>query len=237
MRVVVLTPWRSDDGPRERLWKATGPEIRELGFAMYRSDSGDDPFSVARSYNHASKMAGKWDMAVLYSADVWVPAGQIHKAIDKAVELGRLTYAWDRCLSLSESATDKFVDGQRSFEGSEVLKVGVPPGGPRVITRKLWDTFGGFDPRFVGWGSEDWAFRHMAEVMGGVPARIEGPLIKLRHPKDHPSFYANRADNWNSFAEIARHRTPGALQAYLAQRHDQEGECGCGLHSRFAGRI
>jgi len=55
-----------------------------------------------------------------------------------------------------------------------------------VVPRRLWDSIGGFDEGFVGWGGEDNAFWRAAEILGGAPLRVDGGIYHLYHETTDP---------------------------------------------------
>lgn len=56
------------------------------------------------------------------------------------------------------------------------------PGGGVTVSRQCWDTVGGYDERFQGWGAEDWAFHHACETLCGPAERIAGYAYHIYHP-------------------------------------------------------
>lgn len=59
-----------------------------------------------------------------------------------------------------------------------------PPGGGMVIlTTAAYDTVGGIDPRFVGWGGEDISFARALDTLVGLGVRFGGILWHLYHPR------------------------------------------------------
>lgn len=199
----MLIPWRPNRH-REPHYRLVRHHLEQLGWPIYTADDGSQPFSSARSYNLAAQQAGDWDIAVLHDADCWVELGSIIKAVETA---GSLTYAWDRLLSLTEAATEKFHAGIRDFGEADTYRIRppgrLPPGGPRVVTRDLWEKTGGFDPRFKGWGYEDNAFRFACKQAAGPTRRVEGVLYQLWHPRNpNDPYFARKAKNARIWRQI-----------------------------------
>lgn len=184
MKVVTWVPWRTDHGPRARLYKAVAPCIRDHGFDVVEADSGHDPFSIGNTFNRCAELSGEWDVALLHDADLYVAPAQVHAAL-KLVEQGEkgIVFPRNRHVKLNERGTNKFLGGKRSgFHRSEYHIARSQVGGPRFVTRELWETVGGFDPRFVGWGYEDNHFLQQADEV--APHRsVPGDLLNLWHPK------------------------------------------------------
>lgn len=208
--IVVLMPWRPT---KHRIphFELVTSHLSGLGWPIITADSGDYPFSSARSYNKAAEEAGDWKVAVLHEADVWVRLNQIHEAVDM---VDPLTYAYNRVTSLNAYGSNLFHQGLRGFSDSQVERRLGPtgrmtPGGVRVVTRELWDTVGGFDPRFIGWGGEDNHFRMKCrQATGGQAPRVAGMLYQLWHPRPaNDPYFARTAENmrlWKSLKRAAR---------------------------------
>lgn len=175
-----------------------------MGWPIHTADSGDTPFSTARSLNKAAD--ADWDIAVIHDADCWVNLDSIRTAVEQAADL---TYAWDRLVTLTREASTRFHEGQREFTPGDAERVRppgrLPPGGPRVVTRELWDRVGGFDPRFKGWGFEDNAFRHVCKQATGGYRRVEGMLYQLWHPRNpNDPYFSRKAANRRIYQSIKR---------------------------------
>lgn len=206
-RVVVLTPWRGDGGQRDRLYAAVGPYVAELGWPVIEGHSGDEVFSLARTWNHLAATAGDWDVAVLHEADYFVEHGQIRAAVAAAVDgYPGQVYAYDRHVKLNQAATARFLTGKRGPWGPQDRRIGKHrTGGPRVVSRALWEAVGGFHDGFVGWGYEDNAFRDACERIS-PPLRVPGDLVNLWHPKHDPNnpYWRARDANYALFQSLRR---------------------------------
>lgn len=55
-----------------------------------------------------------------------------------------------------------------------------------VMSRKAWDTVGGYDESFIGWGYEDNAFRLALDTLWTRHTRLDYPILHLWHsaPED-----------------------------------------------------
>lgn len=193
MRVVVVVPWRTDHGPRERAWEFVSDHISTLGLEVF---DGDAPgrWSLAKAVNRLAAEAGEWDRLVVWTADNWVPTVQVEAAIEHARR--GLVLAYDRTVRLDEPGTSQFIDAGTYDEDQVVRRrpVGkrrLPVGGVKVVPRRLWRRVRGFDERFVGWGGEDNAFYFACKTFAPV-RHIEGELVSLWHPKSEPTLGLSR---------------------------------------------
>ena len=218
-RTVILVPYRGDGGWRETIFGTVLPYLGKLAEIVgadivYMADSGHDPFSVGNSFNRAAELAdadGRWDVALLHEADFLVEP----RAVAEAVRMVRdghpgMVYAWSRHVRLTEVGTQALIEGKRRrFRNRTEFRLGSPrsPGGPRVVSRALWDSTKGFHPGFVGWGYEDNHFQWMAEKVA-PHRRISGDLLNAWHPRRgddsaNPYFTAQTV-NWELWQRLQR---------------------------------
>lgn len=204
MRVAVLVPRRADNGRRDRLWQW----VRQRWFDEHPDWSvsegfhDEGPFNRSAAINRAAD--GDWDIGIIADSDSFVGKEQIEASVARCVTTGQMTLAYDRWNALDAAMSDRVMAGYRgdwtegllaSLEGSCSSMV--------VVTRAVWDECGGFDEGFVGWGSEDIAFSHMAQTFGGGLQRIPGPVWHLWHESsDRPCIDTNvaRADLYHAAA-------------------------------------
>jgi GT2 family glycosyltransferase len=179
------------------------PLIRTAGLPVFVADAGGEVFSTARSFNRAAAEAGEWDYALLHAADTYVEC----EALIAGLELARdttttagLTYCFDHEIRLNEWGTVAFLGGKRaSWQPNEIARQSPPApmssaGGPRFVSRPVWDELGGFDPRFVGWGPEDQAFAWAAARVGGPPQRLGQTMLNLWHERRRVGPYWERVE-------------------------------------------
>lgn len=210
-RVVLLVPWRTDEGPRaaawalcRRRWEAIAPD-----WPIYEGESPDGPFQRSAAINDASERAGSWDVAVIIDADVLLPAANVREAVRRASTTGRVTWAHRRWRELTREATERLVGPKGDLYAPGALGGPIEEtefdavdrwGKPMLdlivaktnalswscciaIRRDAWDAVGGFDERFVGWGHEDAAFMSATGALVGWDRVDEGDVLNLWHPR------------------------------------------------------
>lgn len=188
--VVVLVPRRHDNGPRDELWRFLRPRWEAYGWPVVEGyhQPSEGPFSRAKAINRAARSAGEWRRAVIIDADVWVEPWQLERAVVASEAALGLSYPHVPWWGLSRHATRQVVDGVYAFDpagwGDHVYEKRTPLANSccMVVTAELWETVGGYDERFVGWGAEDWAWFAACATLGGPAVRVDAPVYHLWHP-------------------------------------------------------
>lgn len=198
MRTVILVPRRAHL-ERDKLWawararwEAHFPEL-----AIYEGHHEDGPFNRSMAVNRASRRAdldGRWDLAVVIDADIFIRRSQLLAALETAERTGRVTWAHRRWRGLHRDWTTRILNDRRDF-GPEVdredMDILVERTNPIswsccvVFPRAVWDSMGGFDERFRGWGFEDMAIQSLVVGLYGHE-RIEGDVYHLWHDRSTP---------------------------------------------------
>lgn len=228
MRAAIVIPWRNTSFAREVAFQRVRNQAfdvgRDLNIPVMIHDSGDEPFSIARTWNNLSKAADEtlgapWERLVKWGADFVLenPVEQIQAALDRPEDI---VYA-------SNTSTRQT---RREYENGIVeFRNGHHAGGPNVTSRARWDALGGFDERFVGYGAEDYATQHGSNVLGFTRARLEGRQAILWHfvgkreklrPED--AYMERREPNLKLFYEqIKPIKTAEEWNHYLEHRYDE----------------
>lgn len=202
MRVVALVPRRADGGPRDELWAWVRDRwpVAHPGVDVYEGHHDDGPFNRSAAINTAAAHAGEWDIAVIADADSFVSTEQLDAAVALAADTHRITFAFNRFHYLTESMTVRIMGGYTgSWRGGIRFTMGDTCSSQVVVSRRLWDTVGGFDEGFVGWGMEDIGFSLACQALGAGMERIPGDVWHLYHPispendPNDPLFQANVA--------------------------------------------
>lgn len=148
-----------------------------------------DPWSKAHAVNIAAK-ATKGAPLVICDADVLVRPEALVAAVE-AVEAGSpwaVPHGTVFRLNPDESRTVRRGDARvrpRPLTADRCARKpypGLPGGGLFVVSREAWETVGGFDERFDGWGSEDVSLGYALDTLAGPHWRGGAPLWHLSHP-------------------------------------------------------
>lgn len=227
--IPLLVPRRPDNGRRDALWAFCRdwwarnlPDLKPV-----EGDHLDGPFNRSAAINSAADLAGAWDVAVVADADVVADTRQVTEAVDRARSTGRMTLAFTDYAALRQQMTDRVIDGYNgSWAGGVELKMKTHVSSLIAVPRTLWDTVGGFDDRFIGWGHDDVSFAAACRVLGGGIDRIPGTVWHLWHPKSPetrkgPYLEASRALAGRYHAAW----TPDAMRSLVAERTERDGVC------------
>lgn len=223
MKVVVLMPYRPDDEWRMQAFAMAYQQVKRLGLPTFVADSEDFPFSIARTWNLLAELGdqgGRWDVAVRWAADMSIT--DLEPVREAIRTVTHYTRPFDSSVRLSSAETHAYCT-----QGHLPKRVDPAPyGGISVITRDLWETVGGFDPRFVGYGAEDYAFMRGVQIHYGEPDRIPGRLVMMWHPhrKHTPEaaadpYWGRREANLAAYARLIEPlHTAEDWARYLAER-------------------
>lgn len=219
-RVVVLVPRRAGDPVRDRIWAWCRRIWEQQGWPIFEGHH-DEPglFSASKARNAAAAAAGEWDVAVFADADTvpfdWKP---VRDAVTLAHESGHFIRPFTTYHFLDDEGTETFMATGVLPKRTRILGESAY-GGIHVVPRRLWDASGGYDERFLGWGSEDAAFQFACTALGGF-RRLPGDVYHLSHPMQlrdpsTPQYQANVALGARYRAAM---RNRAAMTALLRER-------------------
>jgi hypothetical protein len=206
MRVVILLPWRSDNGWRDQLWEFCRKRWEENfpEWSIFLGTPDEGPFNRSQAINRAAAEAGEWDVALIIDGDTVSDPEAVRRAVAYAFATGGLGIAHDKRVMMSERATKQVIHGRLpesrwAQRGNSTVTYTDSVSCAVAVSRRTWRSVTGFDERFVGWGFEDTAFEVTVQALTGVPLRKEkSTCYHLWHPlspeahKDSPTYAVNR---------------------------------------------
>lgn len=197
--ISVLFPYRGDDGPRDRLfgyvlnwWQAFFPEAE-----ICVGRNFDHPFNRGAARNDAySQSSGS--VIIVADADT-IPTAQGVKAgiADVVAEkVWCIPYAEERYYNMTELATTAMLKEPVDHPWPEPVQGNYDHkitswAGCLILPREAWETVGGYDERFKGWGYEDNAFRLKLDKMWGPHRRQDSFCCHLWHPVSKENSFEN----------------------------------------------
>lgn len=182
---VIIGAGVRDDAHRKRARQWVITRYRAHGYPV-TVGTCRGKWRKAAAVNPAAN-ASTADVLVIADADCVVDADGIRRAIGHAQRDGYAVPA-KAVRRLTPDATAGVLDGDPAAdldprlptESRHQLLAG---GGIVVIRKDVWDAVGGFDPRFVGWGGEDYALGcALYSATRQFPQYGAGLLWHLWHP-------------------------------------------------------
>lgn len=231
-RVVILVPRRDGFPFRDRVWAwCKAWWAREFpDIEMFEGHHTVGLFNRSAALNTASRLAGDWDVALVVDSDVIIDPEHVREGIRVAVETGRMVVPFKVRHNLNQRGSNRVMAGDRgSWQSFIARNYYDQHSSVVVIPRTVWDTVGGFDETFAGWGMEDTAFAITVTTLVGPLIHMEGECWHLWHPsapeghRGTPSADANRARGARYQAALG---DADAIRALLAEQHDVVGEIG-----------
>lgn len=222
--VDVIVPAAAWDDPARlaaRQWTVAWWQDR--GYHVTVAELADRPWSKGAAVNDAIA-ASTARVIVVADADVFTASDQIDKAVKLAAG-GQWCVPFDTVRRLDPPSTAEVLARPPALtERPTHRNLAQPPhdalpgGGIIAAHANLWSAVGGFDPRFVDWGGEDYALGLAMRTLQGAPARtLPGDLWHLWHPPQ-----PNTGDESQATAQLAmRYRTalhrPDAMRALIGE--------------------
>lgn len=185
--IAVCIPWQRSDPYRQRALDYICDRYQRL-HPDWKICIGELPEWVPWSKGHAVNLAvEQTDADTLVIADSDSFCANLSEAT-RLVETGTawvVPHRW--VFRLTDQATIDLIAGgePRRNRLARGRYTGPRGGGITVVSREAFDTVGGIDPRFMGWGGEDIAFGLALDTLCGWGPRLDADLFHLWHP--HPA--------------------------------------------------
>lgn len=224
MGVEVIIPaagW--DDATRvaARAWIVRWWQVRNCRVTV--AGLAQEPWSKGAAVNDAISSSTA-DVIVVADADSFVSTKAVGRMIRKAGVVGWVT-PFDRVSRLDSASTAVLLGCDPAQVERPPVKVlvqkphnALPGGGIIAAHRDIWNTVGGFDPRFTDWGGEDYSLGvAMRTMTNAAPTIFPGDLWHLWHePQTNV-----RAESGQTSALAFRYRKakfrPDSMRQLLAE--------------------
>lgn len=224
--VTVVVPWR--DGGCEHRLRAKHRVVAHLatalpGAELVLADDGLDPWARGASIDKAVAEASG-ELILTCDSDLLIPAEQLRAALALAEEKHGQVIPFARYRYLGESETARLLatGSERFGDFRHKWTRDVSVGGSGAFSVETWEIAGGHDPRFRGWGGQDYGFYYACEALVGPLRRVPGEAVHLFHPADPtndktaPSYDRNMA-LIRAYSDAAK-AGPEAMRALIAER-------------------
>jgi N-terminal domain of galactosyltransferase len=218
VKILVAIPFRGDGGWRDAAFDAAYANAKASGYPVAVGDSGDQPFSLARTWNQLAS-ENSWDVLVKWTADLILKDTTSIRAAAKH-DWAR---AYDRSVQFTSATSQAYY---RRGRWPNRISQETHGDGVMTVTREAWEKVGGFDHNFVGYGFEDWAWFHGMKLYFGEAKTIPGTLGVLWHPAHRGAkaehgpddYWRARTDNYARWKKVQKIRSKSQWQRYVATR-------------------
>lgn len=209
MSLSVLVPWRpSDDGYRARslAWLRRRYHALLPDAQLVIANSNAERFNRSEARNNAFNYSDG-DVLLIADADTVFHPHLIELAAMMVADGDApwiIPYDEGRYYNLGQRRTDELLAGDPAADIPEPTDEDdwehklTSWAGLLVVSRDGYETAGGYDERFAGWGYEDNAFRAALDHRVGTHTRLKGHCEHLWHHViagecfDNPDIDANR---------------------------------------------
>ncbi len=222
----ICIPYQPDGGPRDRLfdWLVRYYTEHCPEAEIVSTPPGGGEINRSRLRNQAVALATTGNLCIL-DADCLLSPDLIRKGFARLQESGANLVQLGGVVRLTEATTAAILAGddwsQAVATDPNINRVYPPQGFTYWIQRHIFNTAGGFDEQFEGWGAEDEAFRFAVDTICGTAIRIPGMSYHLWHPvtaensQQNPHYQANHA----RLCEYQKARPHRGTMAELVNEH------------------
>lgn len=175
-----------DDDTRRRARDWTTRWYEGRGYQVTVGHTDGQQWCKADAYNEAAS-ASTADVLVIADADSYPRSASLARAVDHAAA-GGWAVPFRKVRRLTDAATDVLLGCDPAVQEDPAVRVlgqaphdALPGGGVVVVHRDIWAQVGGFDPRFRGWGGEDYALGCALRTLADRPLICGGNLWHLWH--------------------------------------------------------
>jgi predicted glycosyltransferase involved in capsule biosynthesis len=199
---AFLIPYRGDGGFRDRIleWILKRYDVLFPGVPVYVADSNPDvKFNRSEARNNAFKQS-KEKYIAFCDADTFWSKNLLLEALNVLPETNWLI-PYKKYLITQPVNTNRilasdygidFIESDYSYDivvENHTADVLMPPiSGIQLFESEKFYLTGGFDERYDGWGYEDNALVHTANLKLGLYSRIEGSICHIWHPINEDGF-------------------------------------------------
>lgn len=199
-KVKIVIPWRASESrlpifKRLIAWYA----IQFPSWEIVLADSGSEIFNLAASRNVGANQAFGLgaDVVLISDADFFPSKDSVVRSVIRALRTDHICTPYYEYRELSYEGTEQFLAGNSDSMDMDVKRNYLPKlvdgktdrfwvcSGMFVITKKLFEEFGGFDENFEGWGQEDIDYhKRYLDKYGRLFDYVDGVGLSLEHSRE-----------------------------------------------------
>lgn len=183
MNFTTIIPYRFTDQYRHRAFEFTRRWWDDRGIPVLVGEHAGESWSKGAAVDSARSDV-ETDGLIIADCDVLISRELL--AVSMAAVRSGAAWAMPhgRVIRLSRADTSRvYRHGDAALTSARESRWAPPGGGLVVLTTGAYDTVGGIDPRFVGWGGEDISFARALDTLVGLGVRFGGVLWHLYHPR------------------------------------------------------
>jgi predicted glycosyltransferase involved in capsule biosynthesis len=214
----------------EQRWRSLGDDFE----IIVSEDDGVDPFSRSVAVNNAYKRSTA-DILAVVDADLWLDP-QIF--LDAVKFITNNPKSWVRpCTDvyrIKKEITAEIIKQSPNDEFPNITeehchRISVATGGVCIFSRKQFETVGGMDPRFRGWGGEDNAWNIIMDRTFTDAQRWNKNLYHLWHPRNRddqgkPAYPGQKTTNEHLLQEYkTASKNPVSLESLIKDNKKRTG--------------
>lgn len=198
IKVGIVIPWRETPSRLPAFnklinWYNTNMPDAEI----FLSDRAGSTWNMSGSRNDGVKKAedASCDIIILNDADTFPQLAAIEEAIKGALIDNKIHIPYQQVHVLNETESLRFLNDDLLYYYEAGISL-TECSGVNIFTPAAWESIGGGDEKFVGWGYEDSAMNYVHQIIHGTPYISHyGHTIKLSHeiqPREDPHAQRNK---------------------------------------------
>ena len=203
MNFSVLIPYRPSHRLRAKTFDWITRRYKKLlpEAELCVADSNDEEFSRSQARNNAFSLATT-DILLVADADTVPERDAILRGIELLDQQVPWVVPYDTYFNLGVEKTQEILKHgphlDIEFKNEDCEHIVMSTAGMLLMRRSAWETVGGYDERFIGWGYEDNSFQLALDVLVGRHVRVhEGRGIHMWHPAPETVRFAQPMIDYN----------------------------------------
>jgi len=201
--ISIILPYRPDNGYHDKnfkyVYKLLKSHYPDSEMIIGKNECGGTLFNRSNAVNNGVTESSN-NILMLYDVDAILPQINVQRSL-ASLETYPMIFPYDKFWLLSKRVSRKIINGMRySFSSlpndrgvTQLVKEGKIGAAVQLVTRDAFDSVGGFNEDFEGWGFEDVYFNFKMIKKYPLGEGIwgkwldEGDIFHLWHPPAVPN--------------------------------------------------